>query len=129
MISNNPKRITSSFGSITINNTNYSDDVILYSEGTVKMRDKSLSNSMKGEYGGHTPLSKAELIEYLGVPGDYRKKPVVFIGTGQNGKLPLTPDAKLFLQNFTTVIKPTPEVLILIQKELRKYIAIIHTTC
>ncbi len=128
MISNTNKRMSSSFGSVTIDNRSYSDDVIITNEG-VKLRDKNLSRSYAKDYGNHIPLSKAELVQYIGLPEDYVKKPVIFIGTGQNGKLPLTPDAKLFLSSFTVISKPTPEVLGYVQKELRKYIAIIHTTC
>lgn len=128
MILNSAKRMNSSFGSVTIDNRTYSDDVIITNEG-VKLRDKNLSRSYAKDYEGHIPLSKAELVQYIGLPEDYVKKPVIFIGTGQNGKLPLTPDAKLFLASFTVIAKPTPEVLQFVQKELRKYIAIIHTTC
>lgn len=128
MISNSAKRMSSSFGSITIDNRTYSDDVIITNEG-IKLRDKELSRHYAKDYGGHVPLSKAELVKYIGHPEDYIKKPIIFIGTGQSGKLPLTPDAKLFLASFTVIAKPTPEVLQFVQKELRKFIAIIHTTC
>jgi hypothetical protein len=110
------------FGWIIINGTRYEHDVIIIG-GTVSKRKKKLSKARKDEY-GHTPLSAREL-EFL----SDEKPGVVYIGTGQYGDLPVTPDALEVLQGYPAVIKPTPEILPLIERETKKYAAILHITC
>ncbi|MDD1688836.1 MAG: hypothetical protein LUO90_04645, partial [Methanoregula sp.] len=59
-----------------------------------------------------------------------KEKPkIVYIGTGQFGDLPITPEAKKELSRFETVIRPTPEILDIMEKDRRPYVAIIHVTC
>ncbi|MFY9981714.1 MAG: hypothetical protein WAK75_03995 [Methanoregula sp.] len=50
-------------------------------------------------------------------------------GTGRYGDLPVTDKAKEILAKYETVIQPTPEVLELMEKVYRPYVAILHTTC
>jgi hypothetical protein len=54
---------------------------------------------------------------------------IVYIGTGQYGDLPITPEAKTVLSQFETVIRPTPEILEILEKEKLSFAAIIHVTC
>ena len=113
----------SEFGWIEINQVRYDHDVIIHRDGSVTKRSKKKSKEMKSTY-GHTPLSNHEL-EVLG-----KEKPkIVYIGTGQYGDLPITPEAKTVLSRFETVIRPTPEILDMLKKERRSFVAIIHVTC
>ena len=113
----------SEFGWIEIDQVRYEHDVIIHRDGSVTKRSKKKSKEMKSTY-GHTPLSDQEL-EVL-----KKEKPeIVYIGTGQYGDLPITPEAERELCRFETVIRPTPEILDMLKKEHRSFIAIIHVTC
>ena len=113
----------SEFGWIEIDKIRYDYDVIIHGNGSVTKRSKKKSKDLKSTY-GHTPLSEYEL--------DFLKKEQpekVFIGTGQYGDLPLTPNAENMLSRFKTIIRPTPEILDILKKEHRSFVAIIHVTC
>jgi hypothetical protein len=113
----------SEFGWIEIDKVRYDHDVIIHHDGSVTKRSKKKSKELKSTY-GHTPLSDYEL-EVLG-----KEKPgIVYIGTGQYGDLPITPEAETVLSHYKTVIRPTPEILDMLKKERRPYVAIIHVTC
>ena len=113
----------SEFGWIEIDQVRYEHDVIIHRDGSVTKRSKKKSKELKNTY-GHTPLSDQEL-EVL-----KKEKPeIVYIGTGQYGDLPITPEAERELSRFETVIRPTPEILDMLKKERRSFIAIIHVTC
>jgi len=113
----------SAFGWIEIDKKRYEHDVIIHRDGSVTKRSKKKSKDLKSTY-GHTPLSDHEL-DILA-----REKPeIVYIGTGQYGDLPITPEAKTVLSQFETVIRPTPEILGTLEKEKRSFVAIIHVTC
>ncbi len=113
----------SEFGWIEIDKVRYDHDVIIHRDGSVSKRSKKKSKEHKITY-GHTPLSDHEL-EFL----DREKPEIVYIGTGQYGDLPLTPEAKTILSQFETVILPTPEILDMLEHEKRTFVAIIHVTC
>ncbi len=113
----------SSFGWIEIDNVRYDHDVIIYRDGSVAKRSKKKSKELKSTY-GHTPLSDHEL-DML----EKEKPDIVYIGTGQYGDLPITPEAMTVLNRFETVILPTPDVLDILKKEDRSFVAIIHVTC
>ncbi len=113
----------SSFGWIEIDNVRYDHDVIIYRDGSVSKRSKKKSKELKSTY-GHTPLSDHEL-DML----EKEKPDIVYIGTGQYGDLPITPEAMTVLNRFETVILPTPDVLDILKKEDRSFVAIIHVTC
>ena len=113
----------SEFGWIEIDKVRYEHDVIIHRDGSVTKRSKKRSKELKSMY-GHTPLSDHEL-EFLG-----KEKPeIVYIGTGQYGDLPITPEAETVLSRFETVIRPTPVILDMLKKEQRSFVAIIHVTC
>jgi hypothetical protein len=113
----------SEFGWIEIDQVRYEHDVIIHRDGSVTKRSKKKSKELKSTY-GHTPLSDHEL-EVL-----KKEKPeIVYIGTGQYGDLPITPEAERELRRFETVIRPTPEIMDMLKKEHRSFIAIIHVTC
>ena len=113
----------SEFGWIEIDKVRYDHDVIIHQDGSVTKRSKKRSKELKSTY-GHTPLSDHEL-EII----EQEKPKIVFIGTGQYGDLPITPEAKKELDRFETVIRPTPEILDMMKKDRRPYVAIIHVTC
>ena len=116
-------RMETGFGWIEAGDTRYEHDIVIHTDGTVSKRKKKLSKPYAGEY-GHTPLS-AEELAFL-----KKERPkVVYIGTGQYGDLPLTPDAAALLERYKTVVRPTPELLPLLEKEDRKYAAVLHVTC
>ena len=111
------------FGWIEIRGTRYDHDIVIHTDGTVSKRKKKLSKPYAGEY-GHTPLS-AEELAFL----ENERPAVVYIGTGQYGDLPLTPDAIALLEAYAPVVKPTPDLLLLLGREQRKYTAVLHVTC
>jgi hypothetical protein len=113
----------SAFGWIEVGNIRYDHDVIIHQDGTITKRSKKKSKELKDVY-GHTPLSDKEL-EFL----DGEKPEIVYIGTGQYGDLPITPEAEKVLIRFETVIRPTPDILGMLKKERRSFIAIVHVTC
>lgn len=111
------------FGWIEYDGVRYDHDIVIHTDGSISKRKKKVSKPQKEEY-GHTPLSGEELVGLL------EEKPgVVYIGTGQYGDLPLTPDATELLAPFVSVIKPTPEILSLIEQEKKSYVAVLHVTC
>ena len=111
------------FGWIETGGTRYDHDIVIHADKSISKRKKKVSKPKKEHY-GHTPLSGEELVDLLG------EQPVaVYIGTGQYGDLPLTPDAAGLLAPFVSVIKPTPEILAFIEQETRSYVAVLHVTC
>jgi hypothetical protein len=111
------------FGWIETGGIRYDHDIVIHTDGSITKRKKKLSKPQKEQY-GHTPLSGEEITGLLG-----EHPAVVYIGTGQYGDLPLTPDATRLLEPFVSVIKPTPEILSLIKQEQKSYVAVLHVTC
>jgi len=111
------------FGWIKIHDSIYEHDVIIHVDGSVTKRKKKASKSMKDNY-GHTPLSELELGFIRGEVPE-----VVYIGTGQYGDLPITPGASSLISHYTSIVKATPELLDRIEKEKRRFVAILHVTC
>ena len=101
----------------------YDHDVIVLLDRSVIKRSKKKSKKLKNIY-GHTPLSEHE-VEFL----EAEEPEVVYIGTGQYGNLPVTKEAHAILNGFETVIRPTPEILELLEGENRPYVAFLHVTC
>ena len=115
--------MNSEFGWIEINRIRYEHDVIIHTDGSVTKRSKKKSKDLKSTY-GHTPLSEYEL-ELLKT----EHPEIIYIGTGQYGDLPLTPGAETVLTRFETIIRPTPEILGMLENETRSFVAVIHVTC
>ncbi|MDD1717399.1 MAG: hypothetical protein LUQ45_04025 [Methanoregulaceae archaeon] len=111
------------FGWIEIGGTRFDHDIVIHTDGKVSKRKKKLSKPYAGEY-GHTPLA-AEELAFL----ENERPVVVYIGTGQEGGLPLTPDAIALLEAYAPVVKQTPDLLLLLEREQRKYAAVLHVTC
>lgn len=111
------------FGWIVIGGIRYAYDVLIHVDGKVSKRKKKVSKELKGSY-GHTPLIRKEL-EFLAD----ENPAIVYIGTGQYGDLPITDEAQELLTHYGAVIRPTPEILPLLEREGRRHVAIIHVTC
>ena len=111
------------FGSIKIKGEKYEKDIVIHADGKITKRKKKKSKDLKPAY-GHTPLSEKEL-DIL----TEEKPDVVYIGTGYNAALPITPEALAILKNYETIINSTPEVLQKIDADKRRLVAFIHVTC
>ena len=73
---------------------------------------------------GHTPLSDHDL-SFL----DNEPSEIIYIGTGQYGDLPITTEAHTILSKMVAIIRPTPEILTLLEDERRRFAAVIHVSC
>ena len=111
------------FGWIKVNGVRYEKDIVIHTDGTISKREKKKSRDLKLKY-GHTPLSERELM-FL----EKEKPDVIYIGTGHQAALPITPEARQILEKYETVILPTPEAVERIDQEHRKLVALIHVTC
>jgi hypothetical protein len=116
-------RIEAEFGWIKVNGVTYEKDIVIHTDGTITKREKKKSKDLKPKY-GHTPLSERELM-FL----ENEKPDVVYIGTGHQAALPITPQAQQILKKYETIILPTPEAIERIDQEHRKLTALIHVTC
>jgi hypothetical protein len=111
------------FGWIEIGGIRFGHDVIIHADGRVSKRKKKASKKFRDRF-GHTPLSEEE----LGFLAD-EKPEIVYVGSGQYGDLPVTPDAGTLIASFHGVLMPTPEILPVLEKEQRRFVAILHVTC
>ena len=115
--------VKSKFGWIKVNGDKYKKDIIIHSDGTIAKREKKKSKDLKSIF-GHTPLSELEL--------DFLSKEnfdSLYVGTGHQASLPITPEAQKILEKYNAVILPTPEAIDRIKQEKGKLVAIIHITC
>lgn len=120
------------FGEIVVDGVKYGEDIVII-KGKVKPRLKELSKKYRDEY-GHTPLSLEELKGYINECSDLEE---LIIATGHYGMMPLTPEAKNYIDELAkrgvkVVIDRTPKVLEEVKKAIiddLKFIAIIHITC
>jgi hypothetical protein len=113
----------SRYGWIEVDHVRYDHDIIIHTDRSVSKRSKKKSKKLKNHY-GHTPLAEHEL-SFL----DNEHPPVIYIGTGQYGDLPITIESHGILRHFQTFIRPTPEILTLIEEESRSFAAVIHVSC
>lgn len=111
------------FGWIKVDEKKYEKDIIIHSDGSITKREKKKSKDLKPEY-GHTPLSEREL-DFL----PQEKFDALYVGTGHEHALPITPEAIKILEKHNAVIASTPEIIKKIENENGKFIAIIHVTC
>ncbi|GAB6284362.1 MAG: hypothetical protein STSR0009_05610 [Methanoregula sp.] len=110
-------------GWVVVDNIRYDYDVIVHPDRSVTKRSKKKSKKLKKKF-GHIPLSGHELAFLK------KEKPeLLFIGTGQYGDLPITPDAYRILKQYTSTILPTPDVIELLEAESRQFVAILHVNC
>ncbi len=117
------KSLKAKFGWIKVDGKKYKKDIVIHSDGTITKREKKKSRDLKATY-GHTPLSERELDFLLQEQFD-----ALYVGTGHDYALPITPEAFGILQKYNPTIASTPEVVDRIEQEHGKFVAIIHVTC
>ena len=113
----------SKYGWVEIDGVRYDHDVIVHTDRSVIKRSKKKSKKFKKHF-GHTPLSDHDL-RFL----DKDHADIIYIGTGQYGDLPITTEAHTILSKKDTIIRPTPEILTLLEDERRQFAAVIHVSC
>lgn len=105
-----------SFGSLTINNKNYKNDMVIYWDGELSPMESS-----------HM-ISKSDVIDLL-----LKGPETILIGSGVAGNVKLDKDAEKFLRlkNVELIIKKTPEAVEEFNKlsKQKKVIALMHVTC
>ena len=111
------------FGWIKVDGKKYEKDIIIHSDGSITKREKKKSKDLKTNY-GHTPLSEREL-DFLA----QEKFDALYIGTGHDSALPITPEAVEILKKYNALIASTPEIIDKIETEKGKFVAVIHVTC
>lgn len=115
--------LESEFGSIEVNGKTYENDIIIHGDRTVSKRKKKKSKHLKTLY-GHTPLSEHEL-SFL----EQEKYDALYVGTGHQAALPITPRAQELLEEKNANVMSTPEVVEKINGATGRVVAIIHVTC
>ena len=117
------ERIEGEFGWVSIGDIRYSKDVIIHVNGEVTERQTGLSSGYKGDY-FHLPLSEKEL-DFLAT----EKPEIVIVGAGHKAMMMLTPRAREILEKYDHTVLSTPRALEQINKEQRRFVAVIHVTC
>lgn len=110
------------FGEVEIDGTRYREDVVV-NGGVVGERDKAASRSHKSKY-GHTPLSIDEP-----VPWNCSR---LIVGTGANGRLPITPEVKAAAEKRGVELIAVPKeqaCTMLSEADTGTTNAILHLTC
>ena len=112
----------SRFGEVELEGAQYTEDVVIV-KGKVRLRNKDASRPLKAGY-GHTPLSERE-----DIPWDCSR---LIIGTGANGKLPITDEVRSTAQRrgVELIAVPTEQACALLRvADLATTNAILHLTC
>jgi len=113
----------SNFGWVEIDKIRYDHDVVIHTDKSVTKRSKKSSKKFKHLF-GHTPLTGKEL-DFL----DRESPSIIYIGTGQIDKLPITVEALKILSGYSTIFRPTPTILQMLETENRQFAAILHVSC
>jgi len=118
-----PKIQETRFGSITIGEQIYGNDVLIRLDGQVKKRKKKLSKAI---YGTSHVISLEEA-QHIYQEGAER----LIVGTGQFGMAKLSEDADAFFEkrNCQVELLPTPEALEVWNQAEGAVIAVFHVTC
>ena len=103
----------------------YDHDVLVRPDATVKRRKKKLS---KAVYGTSHTISLAEA-KYVYGQGEGAK--MLIIGSGQYGRVELSPEAAEYLahERCEIVLLPTPEAIATWNKAKGNVIGLFHVTC
>ena len=111
------------FGWISVDGKDYSHDVYILADGSVKKRKKSPAKQV---HGGSHQIGPQELKKVC------KKRPkVLFIGTGQSGVATLTEDGKKFLakRKIAWEALPTAKAAKAYNNSKDRKAALIHVTC
>jgi len=118
-----PQVNSTQFGFIVINEQHYDYDIYIDAFGKINKRMKKLSKKVHGTT--HIlSLPEAELIYNKGVEK-------IIIGSGYEGILTLSDDAKRFFEmhNCKVEINPTPVAIDNWNKETKKSVGLFQVTC
>jgi hypothetical protein len=110
------------FGQVEIEGERYDRDLVI-DGGRIGKRHKGPSKPLRGRF-GHTPLTAAEEIPWGG-----RR---LIVGTGANGRLPISPDvyAEAKRRGVEIEAMPTREACkLLAELDSKDVYAILHVTC
>jgi hypothetical protein len=113
------------FGSITINGTTYTHDILIRLSGEVVKRKKKLSK----KYYGTSHIISQEEAEFI-----YEKGcDTLVVGAGQYGNVKLSPEASEFFgkHGCRVILSPTPAAIETYNKTRgkAKAIGLFHVTC
>lgn len=111
------------FGFIVVDDKQYSHDIIIFPDGSVKDRDPA-----RGRLGSHT-ISKNEIESLIKDPAD-----VVLIGTGVQGMARLAHDAEHYMMepDLNITVLPSSQIVKKFNQHIEdgeKVAALIHVTC
>ena len=111
------------FGFIVVDEKQYSHDVVILPDGTVKER-----NPGKGRLGSHS-IGRSEIEALTRVQPD-----AILIGTGINGMARLAKDAEYYLlePELNMTLLPSPQIVKKYNQHIEngdKVAALIHVTC
>ena len=111
------------FGSIVIDGKQYSYDVVVLPDGTVKEREAG-----KAKFGGHT-IGKAEIEELAKM-----KPETLILGTGTDGMATLSEDGQAYAgkAKLNLVVLPSSQAIQKLNQltgEGKRVAALIHITC
>jgi len=114
---------STSFGSITVNEKTFKNDILIRMSGQIEKRRKKLSKKV---YGTSHKISLAEA-KYIYEKGAER----IIIGTGQTGYVELSKKASKFFEkkNLKAKLLRTPEAIKLWNESKDEIIAMFHVTC
>ncbi len=110
-------------GEIQVGSKAFDRDIYVYVSGKVKKRKKSLSRQ---HYGTAHSLGPKEL-EKVCTGGPE----ILFVGTGREGRMELTDEARRFLEQRAIQVEalPTPEAVEAFNASKRRKAALFHVTC
>ncbi len=111
------------FGVITVDGTQYQHDIVIRMDGSIVKRRKRLS---KAQFGTSHKFSEQEAA-FVYEEGCKR----IIIGSGQNGRLTLMPEAEFFFKQKGCIIElhPTPEAVKRFNQAEKGTVGLFHTTC
>jgi len=111
------------FGSITADSVTYEHDIFICLDGTIKKRKKKLSKKV---YGTSHTLSHDEA-KYIYEEGAQ----YLLIGTGHEGKVQLSPEAKAYFEKKHCQVEllPTPQAIQRWNTIETPAIGLFHITC
>lgn len=118
-----PKINATQFGSITVDGTPFTHDILITLEGQIQKRKKKLSKQI---YGTSHTLSLAEA-QHAYQEGAQQ----LILGSGQYDQCRLSEEAESFFQQKNCAVKilPTPEAIKTWNEASGKTIGLFHITC
>jgi hypothetical protein len=109
------------FGSIRVDGVEYGHDIVV-DRGHIRKRKKGPSKEFRDQF-GHTPLTTKEEIPW--------HCHLLVIGTGMDGRLPVSPDVKqeAKCRHVQLRVLPTGQAIDLLNTHPSATNAVLHVTC